>query len=86
MANPYGKRRTVENPYAVYVCGRWTYKILKLNQSPEKAMTNLYATAHVAVSSPQTFGHDIGDSYLDSIPRDAKLISGDDILALTGRR
>ena len=87
MANPYGKRRTADNPYATYVSGYWTWHILKLNQSPEKAKTNEYATALMAVSSPHTFGsHDMGDNYLDAIPRDATLVSGDDILALTGRR
>jgi hypothetical protein len=87
MANPYAKRRTADNPYATYVSGYWTWKILRLNQSPEKASGNQYAVAHMAVSSPQTFGsHDMGDNYLDAIPRDAKLTQGDDILALTKRR
>ena len=85
MANPYAKRRTVYLAYATYVQGSWTWQILKLHQSPEKAKTNEYATAYMAVSSPYVT-NELGDVYLDSIPRDAKLIDGDDILALTGRR
>jgi hypothetical protein len=85
MANPYAKRRTADNPYATYVQSGWEWRILKLNQSPDKAKGNQYAVAHMAVSSP--FTHlELGDNYLDAIPRDAKHMQGDDILALTGRR
>ena len=42
MANPYAKRRTADNPYATYVqfSSGWEWRILKLNQSPDKAKGN----------------------------------------------
>lgn len=85
MANPYGKSRKTENPYAIYKNGDWEYRILKVNQAPENAAKNQYASAFCAVKSPMTFGSfDLGDTYLNDIS--GVLVSGPDILKECGRR
>lgn len=84
--NPYGKSRDVKKPYAVYTNhdGSWTWKVLKLNQRPDMAAKNPYASAFCAVESPYTFGsYDLGDTYLNDIGR--VHVSGPDILAECGR-
>lgn len=86
MANPYGKTRKQDNPYSIYEDKRtgWTWKILKLNQAPENAKKNPYASAFCAVSSPDTYGRaDLGDTYLNDIG--GTLIQGPDILSECGR-
>jgi len=85
MANPYGKTQKKETPYAIYKDGDWEYRILKLNQKPEKAATNKFASAFCAVKSPMTYGEfDLGDTYLDDIS--GVLVEGADILTECGRR
>lgn len=79
--NPYGKTVTKENAYAVYTDPRlpgWTWYVLKLNQSPEKAAKNPYASAFCLVTSPMTGGSgDMGDTYLNDIG--THLVSGTDV-------
>lgn len=89
MKNPYGKTVKKENAYAVYGndprLPGWTWYILKLNQSPEKAKANPSASAFCLVTSPMTGSSgDMGDTYLNDIG--GVLISGDDILSATGRK
>lgn len=85
MANPYGKSRKADNPYAIYKDGDWEYRILKLNQAPANAAKNEYASAFCAVSSPMTGSSpDLGDTYLNDIS--GVLVEGPDILKECGRR
>lgn len=82
MKNPFGKTVKKENAYAVYGNDSrlpgWTWYILKMNQSPEKAATNPYASAFCLVTSPMTGEHgDMGDTYLNDIG--GSLISGADV-------
>ena len=85
MANPYGKSVTKESPYATYVDGDWEYRILKLNQAPENAAKNPFASAFCAVKSPMTYGtFNIGNTYLNDI--NGVLTQGPDILKECGRR
>ena len=87
MANPYGKTRKADNPYATYYNERigWTWKVLKTYQTPEKGSTNKYAVAFCEVDSPLCQGiPDLGDTYLDDIS--GTLIQGTDILKEYGRR
>lgn len=85
--NPYGKTRKYADPYAIYTDPRlpgWEWRILKLNQRPDQAAKNPYASALCAVSSPYTYGsYDLGDTYLNEIGR--FLVSGVDILKECGR-
>lgn len=84
--NPYGKTVTSEKAYAVYASadGTWVWRILKLNQRPDKARDNRYASALCAVSSPYTYDDwDVGNTYLNDIGR--VHIAGPDILAECGR-
>lgn len=84
MANPYGKTRKLENPYSIYQDEDWEWRILKLNQKPENAANNQYASAFCAVKSPMTLGtFDFGDTYLNDIG--GVLVSGPDILKECGR-
>jgi len=85
MANPYGKSRKENNPYAIYKDGDWEYRILKLNQAPANAAKNPYASAFCAVKSPMTGpSSDLGDTYLNEIS--GVLVEGADILKECGRR
>lgn len=66
--NLMGKSRKPGNAYLVIIAGSWRWEILKMNGSLEKAMSNPYASAFCAVSSPNTFGSfDYGDTYLSDI-------------------
>jgi hypothetical protein len=74
MKNECSKRRTVDNPYEVWKSydGRWTWKVLKKYQTPEKELTNPYARWFCAVSSPFTEGYDdYGDVYVAEIRSNA---------------
>jgi hypothetical protein len=85
MANPYGKTRQQNDPYATYKYGSWTWKVLKLYQSPEGSKKNPYARAFCAVSSDFTQGGvDLGDVYLSDIQ--GTLVQGTDVLKECGRR
>lgn len=79
MKNPYGKTVTKDNAYAVYSDGRgWTWYVLKMYQTPEKAAGNPYARAFCLVTSPMTgTSGDMGDTYLRDIGGD--LVSGVDL-------
>lgn len=85
MPNPYGKTRPVDNPYAVYTNrdGSWVWKILKVNQTPARAVNNPYATAFCVVTSSFAPGGDRGDTYLSDIGQYHK--AGADILKECGR-
>lgn len=85
MANPYGKTRKQDDPYAIYKHGDWEYRILKLYQAPANAAKNQDAYALCAVKSELTFGtFELGDTYLNDIR--GVLVSGTDILKECGRR
>jgi hypothetical protein len=46
MANPYGKTRKIDEAYATYTDPNmpdWEWKILKLNQRPDKAADGRWA-------------------------------------------
>ena len=82
MKNPFGKTVKRENAYAVYGndprLQGWTWYVLKMNQSPEKAAKNKFATAFCLVTSPMTGSMgDMGDTYLSNIG--GTLISGQDV-------
>ena len=78
--NPCGKMRPVENPYEIWelntVDGKWTWKVLKKYQTPEKEADNPYARWMCAVSSPSTFGsYDLGDTYVLDVVSNANRVS-----------
>lgn len=65
---PFGKVRKVNNPYAVYKAGDFTWKILKTYQHPDREVDNRYARWYVAASSPMTYFNDeYGDTYVREI-------------------
>lgn len=70
--NPYGK--TVDKAHAYFTLtdpnmSGWTWYVLKVNQSPAKALQNPYASAFCLVISPHTGpSGDMGDTYINEIP------------------
>ena len=69
------KSRTVDNPWEIWVCGDWTWKVLKSYQNDN---TKQYARAFCAVESPYTFGgYDMGDVYWSEITSHAVRIYRD---------
>ena len=76
MANPLGKSRKVDNPYATFFVenketGAWIeWRVLKTYQLPHKEQENPYGRWFVAASSPYTNGsYDMGDTYINDIIR-----------------
>lgn len=66
--NPYGKRRPVNNPHAIYRNNQgWTWRILKVNQAPKNGSTNRYCSAFCHVTSPFAPQGEMGDTYLNDI-------------------
>jgi len=81
MGNPFGKRRDIDNPYAIYVDRfDFEYRVLKTYQRREKEINNPEARWHVATKSPYTFGsYEYGDGYLKHIlSGDAGLVDATD--------
>mgnify|MGYP003127902420 FL=1 len=84
MANPFGKRRDVDNPYAVYVgyhheIGPIEIRILKRYKgSVEAESKDQYARWHTAAKSDATFGSwEYGDQYAGMIQSCYKLLNAD---------
>ena len=85
MKNLIGKKRDINNPYAVFktLDGAHTVKVLKAYQNPSKENKNPYAKWLIAANSPFSYGYDIGDNYIDSIFRNNyRLVSMDDLFRL----
>jgi len=84
MANPFGKTRDVENPYATYVgyrheIGSIEVRILKrYKQSVEAEKKNQYSRWFTAAKSDATFGSwEYGDDYAESIQSEYKLLDAE---------
>ena len=84
MANPFGKRLEVDNPYATYVgyhneIGPIEIRILKrYKHSVEAEKKNQYSTWLTAAKSDATFGRwEYGDQYAGMIQSCYKLFSAD---------
>ena len=78
--NTMGKTVKIEDAYAVYAGGGWTWHVLKVNQAPG-SKKGKYASAFCYVTSPFTGGSgDYGDTYIADIG--GTLIKGTDIKAL----
>ena len=86
MRTSFGKRRSVEEPYAVFIDDRadfntWVYdfsifeyRVLKTYQHATKEAGNAYARWLVAVRSPFTRGSwEEGDMYIGDLGKTAKL-------------
>jgi hypothetical protein len=67
-ANPFGKTRDVDSPYAIYAAGGWEWRVLKTYQRSDKERENARAVWLCAVKSPYTFGsHEFGDTYVRDV-------------------
>lgn len=65
--NLWSKTRPVDNPYAIFKSGGWTWKVLKAYQTPEKENTNPYARWFCSVSSPFCPSGELGDVYVADV-------------------
>ena len=84
MANPFGKTRDVENPYATYVgyhsdLGPIEVRILKRYKgSVEAEKKNQYSRWFIAAKSDATFGSwEYGDDYAGVIQSEYKLLDAE---------
>ena len=66
--NPFGKIRKESDPYVTLEMDGWTWKVLKLYQTPAGSLTNPFARAFCLVSSPFYPGGELGDVYVKEIP------------------
>ena len=77
--NPFAKTREVDNPYAVYTDGVFTYHVLKTYKHPQNELKDKYARWFVAGKSPYTHGSwEYGDSYAKEIENNMHLVNSDD--------
>jgi len=84
MANPFGKTRDVDNPYAVYVgyshaLGPIEVRILKRYKGSVKTEAkDPYARWFTAAKSDATFGNwEYGDQYAANVRDQYKLFDGE---------
>jgi len=68
-SNLFGKRRDLDNPYAVYRDSRtgWEYKVLKTYQRSDKESDNEWARWFCFVKSPACLGGEYGDVYVSVV-------------------
>jgi hypothetical protein len=67
MKTKFGKSRKPDNPYAVYKCGGWEWKVLKTYQRPDKEQENPHARWFCFVTSPDCPYGEYGDVYVSEI-------------------
>jgi len=76
MPNPFGKSRKVQNPYAIYICGDFTWHILKTYKLAKNE--DAYSRWFVAAKSDATFGSfELGDTYRSEVERFGVLVAAD---------
>ena len=76
MANPFAKTRPIDRPYAVYVCGDFTWHVLKTYKLAKNEQGDPYARWHVAAKSDHTFGSfERGDTYAQEVERYGTLVA-----------
>jgi hypothetical protein len=76
MRTSFGKRRSVAEPYAVFIDDRedFEYRVIKTYQHASQEVNNAYARWLVAVRSPFTHGSwEQGDIYIGDLGKTAKL-------------
>lgn len=84
MKNPFGKKREVSNPYAIYRDDKrdFEYRVLKSYQSRASEIKKPQrARWHLATLSPYTFGSwEYGDCYVNQLLGSAAvLVDGSDM-------
>ena len=68
--NPFGKARSVDNPYAVYKMAHMNFqwRILKTYKLPENEAKSPYSSWFVAARSDMSYGSwEYGDTYIKDI-------------------
>lgn len=76
MANPLGKSRSKDAPYAIWEGNGFRWLILKTYQTPQNEAKNMYCRWFVAASSPFTFGgYDMGDTYVAEVVKYGRLVA-----------
>ncbi len=78
MPNPFGKSRDVQNPYAIYICGDFTWHVLKTYKMPKNEGKDPYARWFVAAKSDATHGSfELGDTYARDVEGFGVLVAAD---------
>ncbi len=68
MPNPFGKSRSIDAPYAIYICGDFTWHVLKTYKLAKNE--DAYSRWFVAAKSDATFGRfELGDTYAQDVER-----------------
>ena len=76
MPNPFAKSRKTNDPHAIYVCGDFTWHVLKTYKMPKSEAKDPYARWMVAARSGATFGgFDMGDTYATEIKAYGRLVA-----------
>ena len=76
MPNPFAKSRKTDDPHAIYVCGDFTWHVLKTYKMPKSELEDPYARWFVAAKSDATFGgFELGDTYKSEVTRYGRLVA-----------
>ena len=76
MPNPFGKSRDAQDPYAIYICGDFTWHVLKTYKMPKSEAKDPYARWLVAAKSDATFGSfELGDTYKTDVEQFGVLVA-----------
>jgi hypothetical protein len=76
MSNPFGKSRDIAKPYAIYICGDFTWHVLKTYKLAKNE--DAYSRWFVAAKSDATFGSfELGDTYAQDVERFGVLVAAD---------
>jgi len=76
MPNPFGKSRSIDAPYAIYICGDFTWHVLKTYKLAKNE--DSYSRWQVAAKSEATFGSfELGDTYKIDVTSYGRLVAAD---------
>ena len=76
MPNPFAKSRKTDDPHAIYICGDFTWHVLKTYKMPKSEDKDPYARWFVAAKSDATFGgFELGDTYKAEVTRYGRLVA-----------
>jgi len=78
MPNPFGKSRKLNEPYAIYRAGDFTWHVLKTYKQPSTEKKDVYSRWFVAAKSEATFGSfELGDTYAGEVQRYGRLVAAE---------
>jgi len=76
MPNPFRKSTKTNEPYAIYRCGDFEWRILRTYKQPSSEAKDPYARWFVAAMSDATFGsYEMGDTYKNEVINYGRLVA-----------